>query len=220
MKLFGNKSRMPTPEEALPGRSQRMPVPAKRHFVNGRADRAAVPGGTGAGGVRHGLLLGRRAQVLADRRACTRPRSATPAATRRTRPTRRCARARPVTTRWCSSSSIPTRISYEALLRVFWESHDPDAGHAAGQRRRHAVPLGHLLHGRRAARARRGVARRLPERARRGGGLRRDHHRDPAGARVLLRRGLSPAVPGEEPDGYCGLGGCGVAFPPEAVGPR
>src|SRR6185312_11834182 len=30
-------------------------------------------------------------------------------------------------------------------------------------------------------------------------GLRQDHHRDRPGRRVLLRRGLPPAVPGQEP---------------------
>ena len=74
----------------------------------------------------------------------------------------------------------------------------PHAGHAPGQRRRHAVPLGDLRARRRAARGRGGVARRLRRAARRGG-LRRDHHRDPRCARVLLRRGLSPAVPRQEP---------------------
>jgi peptide-methionine (S)-S-oxide reductase len=38
----------------------------------------------------------------------------------------------------------PRRISYEELLRVFWESHDPTQGMRQGNDRRHSVPLGDL----------------------------------------------------------------------------
>ncbi len=55
----------------------------------------------------------------------------------------------------------------------------PDAGHAPGQRRRHAVPLGDPLRRRRSAQGRRGLARGLPGDAH-GGRLRRDHDRDRA----------------------------------------
>jgi hypothetical protein len=56
---------------------------------------------------RHGLLLGRRADLLAAAR-CRQPRpSATRAATRRTRPTRRRAAVAPGTPRRCSSRTTP-----------------------------------------------------------------------------------------------------------------
>ena len=65
----------------------------------------------------------------------------------------------------------------------------PDPGHAPGQRRRHPVPLGDLLHDARAgadrARADQGLRRRAaPPRHR------RHHHRDPA--RVARRRTTTP----------------------------
>ena len=72
-----------------------------------------------------------------------------------------------------------------------------DAGHASGQRRRHAVSLGHLCLRRRAARGRGGEPEEL-RRAAEEGRSRCDHDRDPRRAGVLLRRGLSPAVPAEE----------------------
>ena len=87
----------------------------------------------------------------------------------------------------------------------------PDAGHAPGQRRRHAVPLGDLLGERRAARRRRGVARHLPGRAR-ARRLRRDHDRDRRGRPVLLRRGYHQQYLAKNPNGYCGLGGTGVVL--------
>ena len=34
----------------------------------------------------------------------------------------------------------PAVVTYEQLLKAFWEDHDPTPGHAPGQRRRHAVP--------------------------------------------------------------------------------
>src|SRR4029077_6142382 len=73
-----------------------------------------------------------------------------------------------------------------------------DAGHAPGERHRYAVPLRHLLLRRFAEAGGGTVARRVPARDLEGR-LRRDHDRDPSGARVLLRRGLPPAVPVEEP---------------------
>jgi peptide-methionine (S)-S-oxide reductase len=39
----------------------------------------------------------------------------------------------------------PARVSFETLLKALLGRSQPDPGHAAGQRRRHAVPLGDLL---------------------------------------------------------------------------
>ena len=103
MLLFGSKTRLVAPEDALPGRSPRSPFPT--HFVIGHPAEAAVPRGHADRRRRHGLLLGRRARVLAARRRLHAPRSATPAATRRTPPTRRPAPAAPATPRPCSWSS-------------------------------------------------------------------------------------------------------------------
>ncbi|HEX7096968.1 MAG TPA: peptide-methionine (S)-S-oxide reductase, partial [Acidimicrobiales bacterium] len=42
--MFGAKIRMPTPEEALPGRDEPMPVP-ERHYVNGHPLKEPFPEG-------------------------------------------------------------------------------------------------------------------------------------------------------------------------------
>ena len=77
----------------------------------------------------------------------------------------------------------------------------PDDAEPAGQRHRHDVPLGGLHHERRAAGRRGGLAVALPAGAQ-GGRLRRDLDRDQArrrGRDVLVRRGLPPGLPAQEP---------------------
>ena len=116
------------------------------------------------------------------RRASTRRPSATRRASRRTRRTARSARGRPATTRSCASSSIPQKVSYEDAAEGLLGEPRPDAGHAPGQRRRHAVPLGHLRVRRGAAgarprprgpRTRRSSPRRATARSRRRSSTRR-----------------------------------------------
>ena len=73
----------------------------------------------------------------------------------------------------------PARSTYEELLQGLLGGPRPDPGHAPGQRRRHAVPLGDLLvTTRRSPSRRRALARHVPGRAR-AAGLRRHHHGDP-----------------------------------------
>ena len=96
--------------------------------------------------------------------------------------------------------------SYEEMLKLFWEGHDPTEGmrqgNDVGTQYRSVIVWAE----RRPAPAGGGLAGRLPADALRSG-PRGDHHRDdqrpttPTGAPVLLRGGLPPAVPREEPRG-------------------
>jgi hypothetical protein len=91
----------------------------------------------------------------------------------------------------------PAATSYEQLLKLFWEGHDPTQGMRQGK----PVPLGDLLAGRGPTRRGRGLARCLPA-GPHGRRPRHDHDRDRAGRAgpsLLLRRGLPPAVPREAP---------------------
>ena len=92
----------------------------------------------------------------------------------------------------------PAELPYEELLRLFWEGHDPTQGmrqgNDVGTQYRSGIYTDSEAQAE-AARASRDAYARAPQ----GRRLRRDHHRDRAGGRLLLRRGLPPAVPREEP---------------------
>ena len=179
------------------------------------ADPPAVPGGHPHRRLRPRLLLGRRAPLLADARASTRPPSATPAAARRTRPTRRRAPGRTGHTEAVLVAYDPAKVSYEELLRVFWEGHDPTQGMRQGndvgtQYRSAAYWDGEDQHARAARLARRATRRRSPRRA-----AARSRPRSP-------RSTAHPFYYAEDyhqqylhkvPHGYCGLGGTGVSCP-------
>ena len=107
----------------------------------------------------------------------------------------------------------PKVVSYDTLLRVFWEAHDPTQGmrqgNDVGTQYRSAI----YTYGDAQARGRGRVARRLPGRAR-ARGLRPDHHRDPARRRPFYyAEGYHQQYLAKNPGGYCGIGGTGVACP-------
>ena len=184
------------PRTRSPGATRRSPC--RTPFRARHAARAALPGRHRARRVRHGLLLGRRAQLLGGARRVHDRRRLRGRASRPIPPTRRSARGAPATTRscsWCSGrpcsptrsccgssgrATIPPRACARATTSA--RSTAPGIYTDSEAQRRGAAAL--------ARRLRASDSRRRP---------RRDHHRDRPRARVLLRRGLPPAVPGEEP---------------------
>ena len=91
----------------------------------------------------------------------------------------------------------PNKVSYETLLKAFWESHDPTQGmrqgNDVGTQYRSAIYYTTDAQKKAAEASKRRYQEALTQ-----GASRDHHHRDPGRAGVLLRRGISPAVPGEE----------------------
>jgi peptide-methionine (S)-S-oxide reductase len=130
--LFGrDKQRMPTPDEALPGREQRIfPVPAQ-HFVLGTPLEPPFPDGLERAMFGMGCFWG------AERKFWEEPGVFTTAVGYAGGYT-----PNPTYEEVCSGKTghnevvlvvfDPRRTSYERMLQVFWENHDPTQGMRQG----------------------------------------------------------------------------------------
>ena len=107
----------------------------------------------------------------------------------------------------------PRKTSYERCSRVLGEPR-PDAGHAPGQRRRHAVPLRRsTCFGDEQATAAEASRAMFQERLD-GAGYGDDHDRDPRRAPTFYyAEDYHQQYLAKNPSGYCGLGGTGVSCP-------
>ncbi len=192
-----SKLRMPSPEEALPGRSERMRVP-KAHFVNAAPLEPPFPAGTELALFGMGCFWG------AERKFWQTPGVFSTAVGYAGGFT-----PNPTYEEVCSGLTghaevvrvafDPKRVSYEDLLRVFWESHDPTQGmrqgNDVGTQYRSAI-YAYGEEQRRQAEASRKAYQKALDAA--GHGAITTEIREAPG--VLLRRGLPPAVPREEPE--------------------
>ncbi len=124
------KLRMPTAAEALPGRSTRMPIPAK-HFVNGAPLDGPFPPGTEIADFGMGCFWGAERKLWETRgvisTAVGYQGGFTPNPTYREVCTGQTGHAEVVRVAF-----DPKVVSYADLLRVFWESHDPTQGMRQG----------------------------------------------------------------------------------------
>ena len=125
-----NKTRLPTKEAALPGRSEAMPVPDK-HFVNGAPIKGPFPAGLEQAVFGLGCFWG------AERKFWQLPSVYSTAvgygAGHTPNPT-----YREVCTGMTGHNEVvlvvfdPKKVSYDTLLKTFWESHDPTQGMRQG----------------------------------------------------------------------------------------
>jgi peptide-methionine (S)-S-oxide reductase len=131
VEMFGRmKSSMPSPEESLPGRDQEMRVPAA-HFVNGRPLVGPFPEGSevavfGMGcfwGAEEGFWQLPGVQTTSVGYAG----GYTPNPTYEEVCSGRTGHAEVVMVVY-----DPNVVSYDDLLRVFWETHDPTQGYRQG----------------------------------------------------------------------------------------
>jgi len=204
------KLTMPTPETALPGRGQRMPVPAQ-HYVNGHPLAPPFPAGLEMAMFGLGCFWG------AERKFWQTPgvysTSAGYAAGLTPNPT-----YEEVCTGRTGHNEVvrvvfdPKVVSYETLLKVFWESHDPTQGMRQGNDVGTQYRSGIYVTS--------SEQRRLAEASR------------DAYQQVLTKAGFGPITTeileapefyyaedyhqqylAKNPAGYCGLGGTGVTCP-------
>jgi peptide-methionine (S)-S-oxide reductase len=201
---------MPSLEESLPGRQQRMKVP-KAHFVNGAALEPPFPEGTELALFALGCFWG------AERKFWQAPGVVSTSVGYAGGFT-----PNPTYEEVCSGLTghaevvrvvfDPRRVSYEELLRVFWESHDPTQGmrqendvgtqyrsaiYTYGEEQREKAEGSRDAYGLALARAGHGAItteiREAPE----------YYYAEEYHQQYLAKN----------PNGYCGLGGTGVACP-------
>ena len=128
--ILVHKSALPTAEQALPGRSEVMPVPAA-HFVNGNALQAPFPAGMEQAVFALGCFWGAERRLWQQAGVWT---TAVGYAGGHT--------PNPTYDETCSGLTGHTEVvlvvfdpqltSYEALLKVFWEAHNPTQGMRQG----------------------------------------------------------------------------------------
>jgi peptide-methionine (S)-S-oxide reductase len=130
MFLFGNKSRMPAAADALPGRLQPIPT-AERHSVNGASLQPPYPAGAEVAEFALGCFWGeeklfwQQPGVIVT--AVGYEGGFTPNPTYEEVCTGKTGHTETVRVVF-----DPQRISYEQLLKLFWEAHDPTQGMRQG----------------------------------------------------------------------------------------
>ncbi len=207
---LGKKVTLPKAGEALPGRATPMPV-GNRHFVNGQPIKGPFPEGLEAAVFGLGCFWG------AERKFWQQDGVWTTAVGYQGGET-----PNPTYQEVCSGGTGHTEVvlvvfdpkvtSYEALLKVFWENHDPTQGMRqggdVGTQYRSAI---YTYSGSQAEQARASLA--AYQSALRQAGM---------GQITTEVREAPPFFYAEEyhqqylaknPDGYCGLGGTGVTCP-------
>jgi peptide-methionine (S)-S-oxide reductase len=208
--LSEKKLRIPTADEALPGRADRMPVP-ERHFVNGNPLEPPFPAGMELALFGLGCFWG------AERKFWEIPGVYSTSVGYAGGPTPNPSYEEVCSGRTGHTEAVrvvfdPKIVSYEDLLRVFWESHDPTQGMQQGndvgtQYRSAIYYVGDAQ--RRAAEASRDAFQKALTKARHGTIT---TEVAPAGE-FYYAEGYHQQYLAKNPRGYCGLGGTGVTCP-------
>ena len=206
----GKKTVMPTREQALPGRAQRMPVP-ERHHVSGNRIVEPFPDGHDQAMFGMGCFWG------AEKGFWSQPGVYATmvgyAGGHTPNPT-----YEEVCTGLTGHNEVvrvvydPARVSYEDLLRVFWESHDPTQGMRQGNDVGTQYRSGIYVYSpeqRRLAEASRDVYQRNLTKA----GYGRITTEIVDAPEFYYAEDYHQQYLAKNPWGYCGLGGTGVACP-------
>jgi peptide-methionine (S)-S-oxide reductase len=210
MALFSKKISMPAREQALPGRAQRMPVAAK-HFVLGNPLAPPFPDGL------QQALFGLGCFWGAEKKFWQAPGVYTTAAGYAAGFTPNPSYEEVCTGRTGHNEVVlvvfdPAAVSYDQLLRIFWESHDPTQGMRQGNDVGTQYRSGIYVYSpeqRRAAEASRDA---YQERLRASGfGEISTEILD--APEFYYAEDYHQQYLAKNPHGYCGLGGTGVSCP-------
>jgi peptide-methionine (S)-S-oxide reductase len=207
------KLKMPSREQALPGRAERMPV-ARTHFVNGAP---MEPSLEGDGDGKQVAVFGLGCFWGAERKFWQIPGVVVTAVGYAGGIT-----PNPTYHEVCSGMTghtevvrvvfDPKVVSYETLLRVFWESHDPTQGmrqgNDVGTQYRSAIYTADAAQERAAEQSREAYQAELT--AAGYGGITTEILDAPA---FFFAEDYHQQYLAKNPDGYCGLGGTGVSCP-------
>jgi peptide-methionine (S)-S-oxide reductase len=206
----GSKVRMPTPETALPGREEPMDI-TSAHFVNGAPLRPPFPSGTATAVFGMGCFWG------AERKFWQTPGVVstavgyaggfTPNPTYREVCSGQTGHAEVVVVVY-----DPARVSYDDLLKVFWENHDPTQGmrqgNDLGTQYRSAIYTADESQALAARRSRDAYQARLAT-----AGYGAVTTEIAAAPPFYYAEDYHQQYLAKNPGGYCGLGGTGVSCP-------
>ena len=209
MALFRKKAVMPASEEALPGRSAALKI-SEKHFVNGH--RIAPPFAAGLKEAIFGLGCFWGAERLfwelpgVYSTAVGYAGGFTPNPTYEEVCTGQTGHAEVVRVIY-----DPSKIGYEQLLKAFWESHDPTQGmrqgNDVGTQYRSAIYT--LDEGQRAAAE---ESRRIYQTGLTAAGRGKITTEIRAAPEFFYAEDYHQQYLAKNPDGYCGIGGCGVPY--------
>ena len=209
MALFQKRSTMPAPEAALPGRSSPLSV-SPNHFVNGHRVVPPFPAGLKEAIFGMGCFWGAERLfwqlpgVYAT--AVGYAGGSTPNPTYHETCTGDTGHTEVVRVIY-----DPEKIDYEDLLKVFWESHDPTQGmrqgNDVGTQYRSAIYTTDAEQAAAAAASKRAYQAQLSAAGR--GTITTEIREAPT---FYYAEDYHQQYLAKNPDGYCGIGGCGVPF--------
>jgi peptide-methionine (S)-S-oxide reductase len=208
--MLFDKRRLPTPDDALPGRSEKMPVPEK-HFVNGARLEPPFPDGLQRAVFGMGCFWGAEKKFWqlpgVYSTAVGYAGGFTPNPT-----------YREVCSGLTGHNEVvlvvfdPRKVSYDTLLKTFWENHDPTQGmrqgNDVGTQYRSGIYCDNDAQRTAAERSRDAYAERL-----RSSGYGRITTEILPAPEFYYAEDYHQQYLAKNPDGYCGIGGTGVSCP-------
>ncbi len=213
MGLFGlgKKLSLPTPNEALPGRTTPMPVPAK-HYVNGNPLQPPYPAGLETALFGLGCFWGAERKFWQQKGVFTTAVGYAAGVT-----------PNPTYQEVCSGMTghnevvlvvfDPQVISYDELLKVFWESHNPTQGMAQGNDKGTQYRSGIYVYSESQKRSSETTRDRYQEALKAAGRNGTITTEIIAAPEFYYAEDYHQQYLAKNPGGYCGLGGTNVCLP-------